>query len=163
MPVFLLSREVRDACQAISSDLKARGTPGTGKAGVDRARAAQTLTQARILLPADEAQGIRRSDAEIGESLGVNHATVERTRQALVEEGLSAALYRKPRSRPGHVKFEGQKEAPLLAGACSPAPEGRQRWTLQLLADKLVEWHVFESISPETVRQVLKKTNSSRG
>jgi Homeodomain-like domain len=126
-------------------------------------RAAQTLTQARILLQADEAQGIRRSDAEICESLGVNHATVERTRQALVEEGRSAALYRKPRSRPGHVKFEGQKEAQLLAGACSPAPEGRQRWTLQLLADKLVEWHVFESISPETVRQVLKKTNSSRG
>jgi Homeodomain-like domain len=122
-------------------------------------RAAQTWTQARILLPADEAQGIRRSDAEIGESLAVNHASVERTRQALGEEGLHAALYRQPRSRPGHVKFDGQKEAQLLAVACSPAPKGRQRWTLQLLADKLVEWPVFESISPETVRPVLKKTN----
>jgi hypothetical protein len=119
--------------------------------------AAQTLTHARILLQADEAQGSRRSDAEISESLAVNHATVERTRQALVEEGLHAALYRKPRTRPGHVKFDGQKEAQLLAVACSPAPAGHRRGTLQLLADKMVELHVFESISPETVRQVLKK------
>jgi len=126
-------------------------------------RAVQTVTHARILLQADEAQGIRRSDAEICENLGVNHSTVERTRQALVEEGLSGALYRKKRLRPGNVKFDGQKEAQLIAVACSEAPEGRQRWTLQLLADKLVDLKVFESISPEAVRQVLKKTSSSRG
>jgi transposase len=126
-------------------------------------RSAQMLVRARILLKADEAHEAGWTDQEIVEALDVGLRTVERTRQALVEEGLEAALSRQKRSRPGNVKFDGQKEAQLITLACSQAPDGRARWTLQLLADKMVELKVFESISTEAVRQVLKKTSSSRG
>jgi transposase len=120
-------------------------------------RSAQMLVRARILLKADEAHEPRWTDQEIVEAFDVSLRTVERTRQALVEEGLEVALSRKRRNRPGHVKFDGPKEAQLIMLACSQAPSGRQRWTLQLLADKLVELKVFDSISSEAVRQVLKK------
>jgi hypothetical protein len=80
-----------------------------------------------------------------------------------VEEGLEAALTRKKLSQPSHRKFDGDKEAHLIALACSKAPEGRERWTLQLLADKMVKLKYFKSISREAVRQTLKKTNSSLG
>ena len=126
--------------------------------------AAHKLNRARILLKADEGEKSSAwTDAQIREALSVNHSTVERTRQAFVEEGLEAALHRKKPSRPGHQKFDGAKEAHLIALACSPAPEGRQRWTLQLLADKMVELKHFDSISDEAVRQTLKKTNLSLG
>jgi hypothetical protein len=81
----------------------------------------------------------------------------------LVEDGLEAALVRKPRSRHRVPKLDGEKEARLVALACSEPPEGRARWTLQLLADKLVQLQVVDSISDETVRLRLKKTKSSRG
>jgi transposase len=127
------------------------------KMGSTGRRSAQMLVRARILLKADEAHEAGWTDQEIVEALDVGLRAVERTRQALVEEGWEAALSRQKRSRPGHVKFDGQKEAPLITLACSQAPDGRERWTLQLLADKMVELKVFESISTEAVRQVLKE------
>jgi hypothetical protein len=130
----------------------------TGKA------AAYKLTRARILLQADQSpHGPAWSDEHIHQALHVGRKTVERTRQAFVDVGLGAALKRKERTRPGHQKFDGSKEAHLIAVACSHPPEGRTRWTLHLLADKMVELHHFASISPETIRQHLKKTNLNLG
>ena len=127
-------------------------------------RSALTLTRARILLKADQATGGPAwEDARIAEALDCGLRTVERVRQRFVERGLEAALGRKPQDRPSRErKFDGAAEARLIALACSAPPEGRARWTLKLLADKLVELEVFESVSDETVRRVLKKTNSSR-
>ena len=94
----------------------------------------------------------------------VSVATVERVRQRFVEQGLDAALDRKKQDPPSRErKLDGRAEARLIALACSPPPEGRAGWTMQLLADKLVELEVVDSISDETVRQALKKTSSSRG
>jgi hypothetical protein len=93
----------------------------------------------------------------------VNPATVARIRQRYVTGGLEAALHRKPPARSYHRRLEGQQEARLVALACSPPPEGHKRWTLRLLADRLVELEVIESVSYETVRQTLKQTGSSRG
>ena len=90
--------------------------------------------------------------------------TVERVRQRFVERGLEAALGRKPQDRPSRErKLDGRAEARLIALACSRPPDGRAAWTLQLLADKLVELRVVDSVCDETVRRVLKKTRSSRG
>jgi transposase len=94
----------------------------------------------------------------------VSVATVERVRQRFVEEGLEAALTRKPQARPSRERtLDGRAEARLIALACSAPPDGRKRWTLRLLADRLVELEVVEAVCPETVRQTLKKTTSSRG
>jgi transposase len=127
--------------------------------------AALKLAHARILLKADAApEGPAWTDERIAEAVEVNLTTVERVRQRFVEEGLEAALVRKKQVRPSRErKLDGEGEARLIALACSEPPQGRCAWTLQLLADKLVELHVVDSISDETVRQVLKKTNSSRG
>jgi transposase len=127
-------------------------------------RSALTLTRARILLKADQAQGGPAwEDTRIAEALDCGLRTVERVRQRFVERGLEPALGRKPQDRPSRQrKFDGAAEARLIALACSAPPEGRARWTLKLLADKLVELEVFESVSDETVRRVLKKTNLSR-
>jgi len=127
--------------------------------------AALKLAHARILLKADAApEGPAWTDDRIAEAFEVNLTTVERVRQRFVEQGLAAALVRKPQVRPSRQrKLDGDGEARLIALACSEPPQGRSAWTLQLLADKLVELHVVDSISDETVRQVLKKTNSSRG
>jgi transposase len=127
--------------------------------------AALKLAHARILLKADAApEGPAWTDERIAEAVEVNLTTVERVRQRFVEEGLEAALVRKKQVRPSRErKLDGEGEARLIALACSEPPQGRSAWTLQLLADKLVELHVVDSISDETVRQVLKKTNSSRG
>jgi len=85
---------------------------------------------------------------------------VERVRQRFVERGLEPALGRKPQDRPSRErKFDGAAEARLIALACSAPPAGRARWTLKLLADKLVELELFASVSDETVRRVLKKTS----
>jgi transposase len=91
-------------------------------------------------------------------------ATVERVRQRFVEEGLEAALGHKKPDRPSRPrKLDGRAEARLIALACSAPPEGRTEWTMQLLADQLVQLEVVDSVSDETVRRVLKKTRSSRG
>ena len=91
-------------------------------------------------------------------------ATVERVRQRFVEQGLEAALGRKKQDRPSRPrKLDGRAEARLIALACSAPPDGRKAWTMKLLADRLVELEVVDSVSDETVRRALKKTRSSRG
>ena len=102
-------------------------------------------------------------DEEIARSLQIGNATVERVRRRCVEEGVEAALGRKEQLRRRQKKLDGLGEAHLIALACGEPPEGRAGWTLKLLADRLVECEIVESISTETVRQTLKKTNSSLG
>lgn len=119
--------------------------------------------QARILLKADtSAAGPGWSDEQIGEALEISISTVARVRKRSVEQGLSVVLDRAVARRPSRRRLDGEQEARLLAVACSPPPEGRARWTLRLLADKMVALEVLESISYETVRRALKKTRSSR-
>src|ERR1700736_2330297 len=122
------------------------------------------LIHARILLKADAApDGPAWTDDRIAEAVEVNLRTVERVRQRFVEQGLEAALVRKKQDRPSRQrKLDGDGEARLIALACSQPPRGRAAWTLRLLADRLVELAVVDAISTETVRQALKKTNSSR-
>lgn len=120
--------------------------------------AADRALRARILLKAD-LEGDAWSDTEIADAFDVGVSTVHRLRQRLVEDGLEAALARRPMSSKRARKLDGAQEARLIAIACGSAPEGRARWTLRLLADKLVELEVVDSIAPETVRQVLKKTS----
>ena len=127
--------------------------------------AAMKLAHARILLKADAADGGPAwPDERIAQSVEVGVATVERVRQRFVEQGLEAALVRKKQDRPSRErKRDGRAEARLIALACSAPPEGRTEWTMQLLADKLVELRVVEAVSDETVRRALKKTRSNRG
>ena len=124
-------------------------------------RAAAKLTHARVLLQADQsAAGPAWTDARIAEGLGVTTRTVENIRRRFVEQGLQAALERKKQCRPSRERLlDGAKEAKLTAICCSKAPNGRRRWTLQLLADRLVELNIVDSISYETVRRTLKKTS----
>ena len=125
---------------------------------------ARKLTRARILLKADESEtGPAYADKQIREALEVSLSTIERTRKVFALEGLTAALHPKERSRSRPKKFDGQTEAHLIALVCSDPPEGHARWTLRLLADKMVELKHFTSISHECIRQVLKKTNSIPG
>ena len=120
--------------------------------------AARKLKRAQILLLADEGH----PDKTIAKMLKVGESTVHRIRQRCVEEGVELAL--KERSRQGsRKKLNGKSEAFLIATACSDAPEGRESWTMQLLADRLVELKLVESISDETVRRTLKKTKLSLG
>jgi transposase len=117
--------------------------------------ATRKLTRARILLKAAEGW----TDERIAEALAVGRATVERTRECFVECNLEA-LHERP--RPGKTpKLDEKAQARLMAEACSAAPEERQRWTLQLLADRVVALELAESYSYESVRRVLKKTSSS--
>lgn len=119
---------------------------------------ARKVKRALALLKADE--GL--PDHDIASGLLISPSTVGRVRTRFVKEGLDSALNERP--RPGQKrKLDGIAEAHLVAIACSDAPDGHTDWTLQLLADKVVELGFAESISLETVRQVLKKTNSSRG
>jgi len=121
--------------------------------------AARTLTHARMLLKADEGEaGPCLADDEIALDLEVNRSTVERVRMRCVEEGFEAALRPRPSRQLHPRKLDGIQEAQLVTLACSPAPNGRGRWTLRLLADKLVELEIVDGISHETVRQTLKKT-----
>lgn len=125
---------------------------------------ARLLTHARILLKADQGEGGPAwTDAAIAAALEVHKATVERVRRRYVAEGLTAALARKAPDRVYERKLDGTGEARLIAVACSTPPEGRQRWTLRLLADELVRLEVVDTISVETVRQTLEQTTSSRG
>ena len=126
--------------------------------------AAYRQTHARILLLCDENQADgAMKDEEIARALKVGTATVERVRRRCVEEGLEAALGRRQQLTRRQRKLDGGGEARLMAMACSQPPEGRAAWTLRLMADQLVECEIVGSISTETVRQTLKKTNSSPG
>jgi len=125
--------------------------------------AARTQTHARLLLKADVGPaGPGWTDARIAAALDVSVSTIERVRETLVTDGLDAALRRRrPPARPR--KLDGAGEAQLVALACSAPPDGRVRWTLHLLAARLVELELVDSIAPETVRTALNKTSSSRG
>ena len=125
---------------------------------------ARKLAHARILLQADEADGgPARTDADIAGALDTSTRTCERVRERFVEQGLEAALVRKPAARAYARKLDGRGEAHLVALACSRPPEGRKRWTMQLLADRVVALGHADALSDETVRRVLKKTRPSRG
>jgi transposase len=116
------------------------------------------LKRALVLLAADEG----RKDEQIAESARVHRTTVEYLRKRFVEEGLEAALSEHP--RPGKARLlDGKQEAYLVALACSKPPSGRVSWTMQLLADRLVELQIVENISDETVRRTLKRGRSSPG
>jgi hypothetical protein len=123
--------------------------------------AARKILRARILLQADQGpDGPAWTDGQIAEALTVHPRTVAGVRQRLVEHGLEAALNRKKQDRPSRQpKLDGKGEAFLIALRCGEPPEGRTRWTLQLLADRMVELQVVDSLSYETVRRVLKKTS----
>ena len=126
--------------------------------------AAPKLAHARILLKADAAGGPGWTDDRIADALEVSTDTVARVRQRFVEEGTDAALCRKKPAKPSRERtLDGRAEARLIALACSAPPDGRKRWTMQLLADELVELEVVDAVSDETVRRTLKKTRSSRG
>jgi len=119
---------------------------------------AQKLKHAYIILKADQSEnGPGWDDKKISESFNVSIPTIERIRKTFVQESLEAALQRQPHRRHRPSKFDGEKEAHLIALACSTPPDGYTRWTLRLLADKLVELNHFDELSYETVRQVLKK------
>lgn len=120
--------------------------------------AASKIRPAHILLKAD-ADGPAWTDAKIAESFSVSVNTVLGIRQRLVEQGLEAALNRKPQERPSRTpRLDGEGEARLMALRCGAPPAGHARWTLRLLADQAVALDIVEAISHETVRQALKKT-----
>jgi poly-gamma-glutamate capsule biosynthesis protein CapA/YwtB (metallophosphatase superfamily) len=124
---------------------------------------ARQLLKARILLKADASEaGEAWSDSRIAEALDTSIDTIARTRQLLVEEGLDAALTRKhsPQSARKRI-FDGAAEAKLIALACSPPPKGRKRWTLTLLETAVVELHIVDRASDNTIGRTLKKTRSS--
>lgn len=142
--VVLLTAQDREALQ----DLLAAGRAPSRK-----------LTHARVLLKADRgSQGPGWGDDEIAEALDVSRSTIERIRKRYATEGLEAALQPR-RTRVYRRKLDGHQEAHLIALACSAPPEGQQRWTLRLLADRMVALAYVDQVSHETVRQVLKKTN----
>lgn len=131
------------------------------RAGTESAR---KLSHARILLKSDEGpQGPGWVDEAVAEAVEVSQPTVARIRRQFVEEGLDAALNRRPPHRVYERKLAGEHEAQLIALTCSEPPDGHSRWSLRLLADKLVELEVVDSLSHQTVQRTLKKTNSSRG
>lgn len=136
------------------SELEAMVTKGKG--------AAYKIKHANILLAAD-VEGPAWPDQQIAQAYCCHARTVENVRRRLVLEGLAAALARKKQAYPSHPpKLDGKGQARLTALACSQPPEGRDRWTLQLLADRLVELNVVDSISDQTVRRTLKKTTCGR-
>jgi len=121
---------------------------------------ARTLMHARILLKADRSPaGPSWVDQAIAEAVEVSQPTVSRVRKQYVEQGLEAALHRRAPRREYRRKLDGEQEAQLIALACSAPPEGYGRWSLRLLADRLVELAHSEPLSYQTVRRVLKKTN----
>lgn len=125
--------------------------------------AARKLLHARILLLTDRGEhGWPRCDEEITDALEVGRSTIYRVRERFVESGLEAALLpSKMPPRPDKVKIQGEAEKKLLALACSDPPEGSRRWTMELLADRIVQLGVVEEVSQETVRRALKKTTST--
>jgi transposase len=129
---------------------------------VRRGRAhARSLLYARILLKADADGPERWTDERIAEALEVSTATVARERRRFVEDGLEVALMPKKPGRPRRRVLDGRAEAHLIALSCSDPPEGRERWSMRLLAQKMVELEHVEALSHESVRRTLKKTRSS--
>jgi transposase len=126
---------------------------------------ARMFARARILLKADQGEhGPNWSDEKISDALDVTVQTIERVRKQFVEEGFDAVLSRRPYTQKvSRKKIDGNVEAHLIALSCSEPPKGYVRWTLRLLADKIVELGYVETISHEAIRQTLKKTNLSRG
>src|SRR5262245_40311274 len=125
---------------------------------------ARKLTHARILLLADTTPGGERSDDQIVAALGVGLCTIGRVRKRLVTQGLQQALNPRPQPpRPDKIKIKGDTEQKLVQLACGDPPQGRCRWTLQLLADEMVVRGLVDAISTETDRQALKTTISSPG
>jgi transposase len=126
--------------------------------------AARRLCHARILLKADAGpDGPAWDDGKIGAAVEVGRATVERVRKRFVEHGLEVALQRKKPDREYARRLDGEGEARLVAVACGHAPEGRERWTLDLLAERMVALSYVPALSRDTVWRTLKKTRSSRG
>lgn len=126
--------------------------------------ASRSLTHARILLKADQGDdGPAWKNATIAEAFEVSELTVSRVRKRFVEEGLERALHHKPQARRKAPRLDGAAEAHLLALVCSEPPDGRARWPLRLLAEKMVELGHAETLSHETVRQTLKKGTSNPG
>lgn len=132
---------------------------------INKGRAsARKRIHAQILLRADEAKGQDGwKDIDVAEAYGVSLRTVERIRERFVMEGFAVALQPKAEQKNRARKFDGDKEAKLIMLACGKPPEGRARWTLQLLADSMVSLKYMESISGQAVHNVLKKTNLSLG
>ena len=125
---------------------------------------ARKLAHARVLLHADKGPGGPGwTDAAIVEAVQISQPTISRIRQQFVAAGLEAALNRRAPRREYTRKLDGAQEARLIALACNEPPTGQARWSLRLLADKLVELEVVDTVSHQTVRRVLKKTSSSRG
>jgi len=123
---------------------------------------ARKLTHARILLKADQSpEGPGWVDEKVAEAVETSQPTVSRVRKQYFEEGLEAAINRRPPNREYHRKLDGEQEARLVALACSEPPEGQARWSLRLLADRMVELEVVDDLSYQTVRRTLKKTLSS--
>jgi len=147
---IVLSKEQRQALEQLAS----KG-----------AAPARKIKHAEVLLKIDESEhGPNWSDKQVKEAFGVGEATIWRLRQRFFGQGLEDPLNRRPQpERPEKRKVDGEQEAHLIALTCSPVPEGYQRWTMRVLADKLVELGYFEQIDHKTVWVVLKKTNSSRG
>ncbi len=143
-----LTQEERQELEAISTKGK---------------RAARTIIHARALLLLDAGDhGPKWRVAKVAEALGTTPRSLEHLKKQFVEEGLPAAIERKKRETPPReIQFGGEFEAHLLALACSEAPEGRKRWTVRLLAEKMVELKMVPSVSPMTVCNTLKKTNLS--
>ena len=144
-----LTKEERKELEAISTKGK---------------RAARTVLYARalILLDAGEYGPKKWVVAKVAETLGTTSRSLEHLKKRFVEEGLPAAIERKKRmTPPREIQFGGEFEAKLLAMACSEAPEGRERWTMRLLAEKMVELKIVPTVSPMTVCNTLKKMNLS--
>lgn len=126
--------------------------------------AARKRLHAQIILLADNGQECaKRPNEEIAQILGIDKSTVGRVCRRFVEEGFEAALQRRKHKNHRPRKLDGAQEARLVMLACGQAPDGRARWTMKLLAERLVELDVVGSISKDTVRRTLKKTKSSRG
>jgi transposase len=124
--------------------------------------AAYRIKHANILLMTD-ANGPNMADEQVAKALACHANTVRNVRQRLVEQGFEAALERQKQERPSRAKIlDGEKEARLIAVSCGKPPEGRAKWTMRLLADKLVELDIVDFVSAATVQRTLKKTNSSR-
>jgi transposase len=129
---------------------------------LQRGRAhARKLLYARILLKADANGPDRWTDERIAEAFEVSTATVARERQRFLEDGLEVALMPKKPGRPRRRVLDGRAEAHLIALSCSDPPEGRERWSMRLLADRMVELGHVDTVSHETIRRTLKKTSSS--
>jgi predicted hydrolase (HD superfamily) len=120
-----------------------------------------TIVNAYILLKADRVCGW--TNEAIALAYEVSTKKVEQLKKRFVEEGFEAALYRKPVTNAQRRKITGDEEAHLIALYCSQAPEGHERWTLRMLADKMVELDIVDSVSHETIRRTLKKTNLNPG